>query len=185
MNKQLIFFTDTPPEDKTAIHIWLGQSDLSHEHSLRSIIAQYLGSSAFQLSKGPTGKLHLPSACLHFNLSDCQEWVAIALSWQAPVGIDIEKIRPIEEMEPLICDSYAPREQAYVHAAKNGEETLVRFWQIWNRKEACLKALGLGLQDNMAQWDCSGDGWIFVNRVWVRSVPLEHPLSAAVAIVPD
>jgi hypothetical protein len=40
----------------------------------------------------------------------------------------------------------------------------------------------VGLQDNMPFWDCSGNDWILVKGVWVRSIPLKENLSAAVAI---
>lgn len=183
MNKQVIFFTEKPPEDKTAIHIWLGRSDLSHEQLLRGILSQYLGSTAFQLAATPAGKLYLVDIPLHFNLSDCKDWLAIAFSWEAPVGIDIEEIYPIEKMEQLILDCFAIQEKDYVHSAKNEGEALVRFWEIWNRKEACFKAMGLGLQDKMDEWDCAGSDWILVKGVWVRSIPVKQPLSAAVAIV--
>ncbi len=183
MNKQVIFFTEKPPEDRTAIHICLSKTELPHEQVLRYRVSQYLGSSAFQLATSPNGKLYLMDTQLHFNLSDCKEWLAIAFSWEAPVGIDIEEIYPIEKREQLIMDCFAAQEKEYVHSAKNQDEALLRFWEIWNRKEACFKALGQGLQDKMDEWDCAGNDWVFVKGVWVRSVPLEPPLSAAVAIV--
>ncbi|MBX3719303.1 MAG: 4'-phosphopantetheinyl transferase superfamily protein [Parachlamydiales bacterium] len=182
MEKKVLFFTDAPPEDKTAIHIWVGKTTSSHEQHIREILERYLGSSTFKLESLPGGKLFLPNESLHFNLSDSQEWVAMALSWEAPVGIDIETIRPFEGMEQLICDCFSLQEQAYVNNPHETKKLLVRFWEIWNRKEACFKALGLGLQDNISHWDCYGNDWILVNQVWVRSVPMEHPLSLAVAI---
>jgi len=178
VEKKVLFFTEQPPVDREAIHIWLGKTALPHEQSLRRLIGQYLGAPPPQMVTGPTGKLYLPDSPLHFNLSDADDWIAMAFSWEAPVGIDIETIRPIEGMEQVITDCFSPKEQAYVQE----KDTLVRFWQIWNRKEACLKALGLGLQDDMRSWDCSGQDWISVDKVWVRSLPAPHNLSAAVAI---
>lgn len=178
MKKDVLFFTTTPPEDQTAIHIWLGKSDLPHEELLSHWIGKYLGFSPPILSTTPTGKPYLADSPLHFNLSDSGGWIAIAFSWEGPVGIDLETIRPIEGMDQLILDCFSPREQSYV----NEKDTLLRFWEIWNRKEACLKAKGLGLQDNMAKWDCFGNDWIYVNQVWVHSLPIKDNLSTAVAI---
>lgn len=184
MKKKVIFFTKDPPVDKKAIHIWLGKATLSHEQHLCQILKQYLGASPINLATTPKGKLYLPNSFLHFNLSDSEEWLAIALSWEAPVGVDIEKLRPVEDMEQMIADYFSLKEQAYVYPEKpiSEEETLCRFWEIWNRKEACFKALGLGIQDGMNRWDCAGDDWVFVNEVWVRSLPIKHCLSAAIAI---
>ncbi len=184
MKKTVLFFTEKPPLDNQAIHIWLGKTTLSHEEHLCHILKLYLGSSPIKLSKSPTGKLYLANSSLHFNLSDSEDWLAIALSWEAPVGIDIETLRPLEEMKQMVEDYFSLKEQSYVYPKKaiSKEETLARFWEIWNRKEACFKALGSGLQDEMNRWDCFGNDWVFVNRVWVRSVRVNHPLSAAVAI---
>jgi len=178
VKKKVLFFENKPPEDKTAIHVWVGKADLPHEKLLCHWLGTYLGASPIELSKTSTGKPYLPSSPLHFNLSDSDDWLAIAFSWEAPVGIDIETIRPIDGMEQLILDCFSSKEQAYVKQ----KDTLVRFWEIWNRKEACFKALGLGLQDNMADWDCSGNGWVSVNNTWVSSMPMKYNLSAAVAI---
>lgn len=180
MKKEVIFFTETPPDDKTAIHVWLGQSTLPHQKLLKQFLKLYLGTSPSRLAKNPNGKLYLPRSPLHFNLSDCDEWTAIAFSWEGPIGIDIETIRPIEEIEQILLDHFSAKERDYINSSAT--HRCERFWEIWNRKEACFKALGLGLQDNMQEWDCSGEGWIFVDKVWVRSLPLRGNLSTAIAI---
>jgi phosphopantetheinyl transferase len=177
MKKRVLFFAQKPPEDKNAIHIWVGKAALPHEELLCRLIGLYLGSPPSKLTSGPGGKPYLPDSPLHFNLSDSEDWLAIAFHWGTPVGIDLEVIRPIEEMDPLILNCFSKREQVYVRE----KETLARFWEIWNRKEACLKALGLGLQDRMAEWDCFGKNWVEVKDVWVSSCPMKHNLSAAVA----
>lgn len=180
MKKPVLLFTDAPPEDKTALHVWIGKATLSHQEHLQQILRKYLKGAPLKLESNAAGKPFLPGIPLYFNLSDAEDWLAIVLSWEAPVGIDIEIVRPIEGMDQLITDCFAPREQAYVNASGKGRD--LRFWQIWNRKEACFKALGLGLQDRMKEWDCFGDDWIHVNKVWVRSIPVKSPLSTAVAI---
>ena len=180
VKKEIIFFDQKPPKDQSAIHIWLGKEEVSHDMHLRQILKEYLGVSSFKLITSSKGKQHLQDFPLHFNLSDSHGWLAIALSWEAPVGIDIESIRPIEEMDQMTQDYFSLDEQKYVKDSKN--ESLLRFWEVWSRKEACLKALGIGLQDHMDKWDCFGKGWILVNDIWVRSVPTQKDLSLAVAI---
>ena len=178
MKKKILLFTEEPPADRSAIHIWLGKSELPHEKCLSQLIERYLGFSPLRIETTPTGKPYLPNSPLSFNLSDTEDWLAVAFSWEAPIGIDIEVIRPIEEMEGLMVDCFSPREQAYVKSQNSVE----RFWEIWTRKEAYCKALGLGLQDQMNRLDCYGKGWILVNNVWVRSFFMKENFSAAVAI---
>ncbi|HSX14174.1 MAG TPA: 4'-phosphopantetheinyl transferase superfamily protein [Chlamydiales bacterium] len=179
MKKKILFFTQDPPADTHAIHVWLGASTGSHEEILYQILCRYL-KAPFHLERTSKGKLYIPNSPLNFNLSDCQEHLAICFNWGSPVGIDIEIIRPIEEMKQIIQDHFSWKEQAYIYACKT--KKIARFWEIWNRKEACLKALGIGLQDNMKEWDCSGKNWILVKRTYVRSIPVPYKLSAAVAI---
>jgi len=172
MQKEIRFFKKQLPKDKDAIHIWIGKSDLPHDRLISQLIGQNLDIKAL-----PSGKPYFLNSSLYFNLSDTEDWIAIAFSWQVPIGIDIETIRPVEGMDRLISDYFSSKEQAYVKE----KDALTRFWKIWNRKEACLKTLGLGLQDNMARWDCLGDGWIFVNNVWVQSLSIKNNLSGAIA----
>ncbi|MCK4934333.1 MAG: 4'-phosphopantetheinyl transferase superfamily protein [Simkaniaceae bacterium] len=178
MQKKILFFTQNPPLDKDAIHIWMGKTKLSHEMQLRHLLELYLGFPPPKFVTNSKGKLYLPDSPLHFNLSDSKEWLAIAFSWEAPVGIDIETIRPIEEMDQFIIDYFSKEEQAYIKE----KDSIVRLFEIWSRKEACFKAMGIGLQDDMDRWNCCGKDWIFVNEVWVKSLPIGNNLAAAVAI---
>ena len=177
-NKKILFFTDIPPQDKTAIHIWVGDAKASHEETLMYILKKYFNKQLPPLSKTPEGKPYFPDFPLHFNLSDTGGYLAIAFSWQSPVGIDIEQIRPVDEMLSLIANYFSPKEQAYVKA----QDSLIRFWEIWNRKEAVCKALGVGLQNDLPFWDCSGENWILVHNVWVQSIQIAEGISSAIAI---
>lgn len=178
MKKPVLFFSDTPPADKKAIHIWMGKSSLPHDILIKHLAQKYLGDTPPSVSKSVNGKPYLLNSDLYFNLSDSEGSVAIAFHWNAPVGIDIETIRPLENMEELITDYFSKNEQSYIRE----KNTTLRFWEIWNKKEACFKALGTGLQDNMAEWDCVGKNWVRVNGIWVRSIAIKNNLSAAVAI---
>ncbi|MCB1085037.1 MAG: 4'-phosphopantetheinyl transferase superfamily protein [Chlamydiia bacterium] len=184
MDKQVLFFHDEPPRDNEAIHIWLGAPTASHEMALHQVLSRYLGTSSFTIDENAQGKHYLLDSSLHFNLSHSGEWLAIALSWEAPVGVDIEVIRPIDGVKQLILDHFSAKEQAYIGIPDiwDRDEACFRFWEIWSRKEACLKALGIGLQESLKGWDCFGDDWVNVNKVWVKSVPTKYPLSLAVAI---
>lgn len=182
MHKSILFFQDDPPQDKKAIHVWLGKVAMSHDLLLHSLIQRYLGSSPFTLAKSAQGKPYLPDGSLHLSLSDSEEWVAVAFSFEAPVGIDIEMIRPLEEMEWIIRDSFSKREQALFHNKMTEAEKVDQFWQIWTRKEACAKTLGQGLLEDFQKWDCPDAGWSCVNGIWVRSIESGHGLATSVAI---
>ena len=60
--------------------------------------------------------------------------IAVAVA-DSPVGIDIERVRPVNYL--VVRRFYSAREQKYVYGSR--EETNARFSEVWTRKEACIK----------------------------------------------
>jgi 4'-phosphopantetheinyl transferase len=79
----------------------------------------------------------IPAGGIHWSLSHKSGCVA-AVAAPAPVGIDIEKIRPVKE--GLAERIAAPDEWRLF----SGEE-LSDFFRCWTAKEAVLKAAGVGI----------------------------------------
>ena len=65
---------------------------------------------------------------------------AVALCRSAAVGIDVERVRPELVDDDLTDLALHPQERAAA-----GERDPEAFFAIWTRKEAALKALGVGL----------------------------------------
>ncbi len=61
------------------------------------------------------------------------------------VGVDVERCRPDVEYLDLAQRFFAKAERDAV-AAVEGEARTAVFYRCWARKEACVKAVGLGLQ---------------------------------------
>ena len=115
---------------------------------LREILRSYLGKDAI-LDVGRYGKPFLSNGSLQFNVSHSNEMLAIALSNGPPIGVDIEEIKEIPErgyfndfsLLPSSFDLDSP--QCY-------EKELDGFYLAWSRREAVMKALGLGLAADTA-----------------------------------
>jgi 4'-phosphopantetheinyl transferase len=60
------------------------------------------------------------------------------------VGIDIEKIRELPDIDQLIEKNLTSREKAYF--LKNPDHKLSLFFQFWTIKESYLKAIGEGMR---------------------------------------
>lgn len=79
---------------------------------------------------------------IHFNLSHSGRWVVCIVD-EAPVGIDIERIRP------LTADEYGyactPAENEALARQRTERDRALMFCRIWTVKEAYLKATGSGL----------------------------------------
>lgn len=85
---------------------------------------------------------------LHVSLSHAEAVVAVALSWDAAVGVDVERLRPLADRDALARTALSETEQQAVdelpEALKDAQ--VLRFW---TRKEAVAKALGTGLATNL------------------------------------
>lgn len=124
---------------------------------LRTILGRYLGCDGgeVQFCYGPRGKPALtePSAKqpLYFNLAHSGDMAVIALADNQEVGIDVEQIRPIADMEQIVQRFFAVPEQT-VLLALPVEQRQEAFFNGWTRKEAYLKALGDGLARPLDQF---------------------------------
>jgi 4'-phosphopantetheinyl transferase len=91
------------------------------------------------------GKPALRGAGPEFNVSHSGDWVLIALSGAGPVGVDVEQIRQVHDLEAIAERYFAPAEARAIRALAPAERTEA-FFTCWTRKEAFVKAMGLGLQ---------------------------------------
>ena len=119
---------------------------------LRKILAQYLengtGGKSLEFKIGSHGKPALtgPAALcgLHFNLTHSEDLMLLAVTRAANVGVDVERIRPMNDATDLVERFFSTRESAAfrkVPAARQPEA----FFNLWTRKEAWLKATGEGI----------------------------------------
>ena len=80
---------------------------------------------------------------IHFNLSHCRAAVICALS-TAPVGVDIERIRPFHEE----LARYTMNEQE-MNMIMSSSDPATAFIRLWTMKEAVLKRDGVGIGHDM------------------------------------
>jgi 4'-phosphopantetheinyl transferase len=129
-------------------------------------------------------------AALQFNLSHSDDWALLGIARGAPMGVDIECRRPVEDAHALARRHFTPQEQQAVQAAAEGAERDRVFLRVWTRKEACLKALGLGLRLGPSSFEVGADSGLAIAtlmapqgpvQVEVWSVPSGIDAEAAVA----
>ncbi|MDM0038347.1 4'-phosphopantetheinyl transferase superfamily protein [Variovorax sp. J22G21] len=116
--------------------------------ALRQTLAGPARRHAAQLcfTAGRFGKPALAVATgLHFNLSHSQGVGLIALSEQAEIGVDVELVRPMIDAGALAADYFDAAERDALAAIEPGPSRDLAFFRCWTRKEACLKAAGVGL----------------------------------------
>jgi 4'-phosphopantetheinyl transferase len=89
---------------------------------------------------------------LHFNLSHSGEVALYAFAQQRPLGIDIERIKPDLAWRDLARHVFSPYEQQVLETLPAMEQ-LPAFYRGWTRKEAYIKARGMGLSLALDQFD--------------------------------
>ena len=79
----------------------------------------------------------------HFNISHSGNFVVCAVD-DKPIGIDIEKIRYIDEYEEIAKKFFTLNELQYIFG-KDFDSKLIKFYEIWTLKESYVKCCGQGL----------------------------------------
>jgi 4'-phosphopantetheinyl transferase len=92
---------------------------------------------------GETGKPALENASVHFNLSHSRNIAVLGVA-NVPIGVDVEYIDDIDNLESTSGVALRPAERTAVFAA-TGRERLLRFYRFWTLKEAVAKAIGSGV----------------------------------------
>lgn len=125
--------------------------------ALRHILAQYTQQTAseLQFSFSPYGKPSLISETgLAFSLSHSEAWALCAVTLRRAVGVDIEFVRALPDMEALARRFFSIREQTMFFTLADADKPL-GFYRCWTRKEAFIKALGTGLAHPLDSFDVS------------------------------
>ncbi|OTQ69527.1 hypothetical protein B6D17_10275 [Gilliamella apis] len=77
-----------------------------------------------------------------FNISHSKDWVAVAISLNGSVGIDIEVARQRKNYLNVAESIFADDEYQWI---LKQSDTLAAFWQLWTLKESALKLYAKGV----------------------------------------
>jgi 4'-phosphopantetheinyl transferase len=118
---------------------------------LRELLGKYLhqAPAGLEFSYGEHGKPSLSggnaSSGLCFNLSHSAVQVVYAIAKERNLGIDVEHVRPESAGEDIAKRYFSAREVSDLQTLPP-EVRVEGFFHCWTRKEAYLKATGMGLQ---------------------------------------
>ena len=124
---------------------------ISKRAALRQILATCTRRPAAELvfRTGAHGKPHLrecdgAASTLEFNVSDAGDYALVAVTMRRAIGVDIEAIRQIEDADDIVEHHFSAIERA-AYRRLAPEQRPTAFFTAWTRKEAFIKAVGLGL----------------------------------------
>lgn len=127
---------------------------------LRNILSRYLiiQPEDIEFSYTYYGKPYLNKRIIHksiyFNVSHSEDLALLIFSQEREVGIDLEKKRPIEDIEIIVKYFFSDKE-IFIFQSLPSPEKLKAFFRAWTRKEALIKAVGDGLSYDLNQFDVS------------------------------
>jgi len=111
---------------------------------LRRILGDLLDADPATLTfeRNGHGKPFLADEELEFNVSHSRDRLLIAVTAGRTVGVDIEFRRNGINMDAIADRWFAPEEREFFQALEKPEQG---FFDIWAKKEAYVKALGMGI----------------------------------------
>jgi 4'-phosphopantetheinyl transferase len=167
---------------------------------LRELLSHYLATSPAQIEFGYTsyGKPQLVSALpsggdLQFNLAHSGGLALYAFTLVGEIGVDLEHIRPEFTGDEIARRFFSVAEVACLDqlpAAARHEA----FFNCWTRKEAFIKAKGMGLSLALDQFDVTltpGDPAALLGTKWdqheaaqwsLQAIEIDEGYAAAVAV---
>jgi 4'-phosphopantetheinyl transferase len=152
------------PEEERRAARFVRQRDrrrfvVSHA-ALRMILGQYLGlpPERVEIEVAAGGKPSLAPVPgllpLMFNLSHSEELALVGVTLEQRIGVDVEHGRSLVDAESIVKRYFSAGERARWQALAE-DERLPAFFRGWTRKEAYLKARGVGLSAGLDRFEVS------------------------------
>ena len=127
---------------------------------LRKILGSYLGvdPKALQFTRGKRGKPMLcdlfANGSIHFNMSHSEGLALYGFTRDHEIGVDIEFVRNIPEMDHIAEQFFSKRENDVFRSLPESKKKEA-FFNCWTRKEAFVKAIGEGFFYPLDQFEVS------------------------------
>lgn len=122
----------------------------------RRILGKYLDTPPQDLEfvAGDHGRPALKGGAVNFNYSRSEQWGLLAVSQASILGADIEAVRMRDDLPDVARAHFSAAEQSAL-GAFSGAAWTDAFFNCWTRKEAIVKAMGLGLAASLSSFDVS------------------------------
>lgn len=165
------------------------QRFIAARSSLRSILSLYLHDLpekiefAYTTHQKPYLK-HPQLTLLNFNLAHSDNKALYAIAFQQKIGIDIEKIKPCHQAQ-IAKRYFTQQENTQLNSLPQNQQ-LQAFYECWAKKEAVIKAAGLGLALPLSSFSVSilpePERVQTATQTWfLYSLPIDPAFKAAVA----
>jgi 4'-phosphopantetheinyl transferase len=123
---------------------------------VRQILSNYCDADPATLAfaRNHHGKPYLiPRAngpSLQFSVSHSSDCCMLAVRFDHPIGIDVEKMRDLPQARDVVQSYFTPAESRAL-AALRGTAQRDAFFALWTHKEATVKGLGISLATHLGR----------------------------------
>ncbi|GGE47188.1 4'-phosphopantetheinyl transferase [Pedobacter psychrotolerans] len=105
-----------------------------------------------------------------FNISHSSDVVVFAYTTGEAVGIDIEQKADVSYQD--ILNNFHPEEKQYINSSSDPKNC---FYNLWVKKEALLKAIGIGVVNGLNDFTCINNSLSHQQRTWYLKELQIHP----------
>lgn len=150
---------------------------LSAHIGLRRILSFYLAISPqeIEIYQDVNGKPFIIHPInLQFNMSHSGDIAIYAITQVQQVGVDIERIKSSIDYPAVAERFFTPAEYQFLLTLPAAEQ-LSGFYKIWVRKEAYIKASGLGLRQSLSSFNV-------LNNPFIIDLPTDPGYAAALSL---
>ena len=133
--------------------------------TFRKLLGGYLGVKEKDMvfESRPHGKPRIQKIFnpedIRFSMSRSSEIGVYAFTLKNEVGVDIEKMRPLPEIDSIVNEYFSDNEK-HIYKEVKEKQKEEWFYTVWTRKEALIKAIGLGLYFPLKDADVSNTGMV-------------------------
>lgn len=124
---------------------------ISAHAMLRKVLSDCTGKQPQDLEfrEGPFGKPYLSNhRHIRFNLSHSKDLIAVAVTLNREIGVDVEKCVPFDGITNMAKRTMTDKEyQRFLDLDKTRQTQF--FYTCWVRKEAIVKSWGKGVDDDL------------------------------------
>lgn len=128
--------------------------------ALRIALGRWLGRGpqSLQFVTEAGGKPRLDGGGAHFSVSSSGDRGLIAITDLGPVGVDVERLRAMDELDAIALRSFSA-EAAREVLGQRAQRKVTTFYRHWTRLEAQLKASGEGLAAGLQRDERERGAW--------------------------
>ena len=154
-----VFYNNLSDYEKARANCFKYESDyisyISAHALLRIELSKLLNTNAksIRIEQADNEKPFLPGINLTFSLSRNNKSFAFVFGHSNQlIGIDVEQIKTDIDFTGISERYFSVKEQQLIHCFDRTSDQIQAFYEIWTRKEALLKSIGIGINTELSKF---------------------------------